>query len=277
MEPCVNDSIQLITQGDMSMSKTTYHYIELDIGCEFVNHFNTFETVEEIEAKANDVPVTQFPGWVRPDYVRQIRGLHCFEDVREMIILGVPVVEVARKVHSLGELKNLKINTLEMQLRHYKATIPKWLIAARQSENLPVQYLEVKKASEAIEVFTELTSLYEMIKERLQIGMRVDRKFEIVTPHLEKTFMVAAGILDKIREMKERNWVAQEDQRVVNAPTKSLDWSKIYSSGSVAKVMADPESRSRVIKVAERLMDLYGKNLTLEQIDRLQKAKEVSD
>lgn len=216
--------------------------------------------------------VTKFPSWVRMSYVNRIRNLNCFETVREMILSGTPIIEVAKQIHSLGEAKSLTLESLRLYLDHFKATLPAWIMAMRQQ---PKQFLEIKrKADSTVDVLQELNRLYLWTKERLEIGMSQERRFQLLTNGMDKNFAIASRLLDQISEVKERLGVT-EDQTNAAMPKKltdQVDWNRIYARESVQKVMSNPEQRSRVVQVAERLFDMYSSKLSPEQMDKKEKA-----
>lgn len=221
------------------------------------------EAIERVDA------ATQFPSWVVLSRVNRIRRLNCFELVREMILSGHATIEVARKVHELGEFKTKKLETVRSDLEHYKATIPSWEFAARQK---PKQYLEMKhKIEEQINITQELCELYQMMKKRIAIGMATDAKFGFVQANLERNFVVAAALLAQIQTMRDRVGFGDMKGLLPQSTADSIDWQRVYGRKSVTNVMKDPDARARVVGVAERLFSLYGKQITPEQIQDLMK------
>lgn len=248
----------------------------VEIRCETQTEEEIHEQVQA-ELKAKQIAMTKFPAWVVLSYVRKIRDLDCFESVREMMITGVPLIEIARQVQMMGELPGIKVDTLRMYLEHYKATIPTWMMAARQQ---PKQYLELKqKADEGIDCLKEMQRLYNWIKERIEIGMNQERKFALLTSGMDRNFIVASQILQQIDEMKSKLGIS-DDQARVGLPkhmSDQVEWSRIYSRESVQVVMNSPEKRSRVVQAAERLLDMYATKLSSEQIDKIKAAREVQE
>jgi hypothetical protein len=233
------------------------------------------EELDKVEAEANarHVAMTKFPSWVKLSYVRKVRDMVAFETIREMILSGMPMVEVGRQVHMLGEMPNIKLATVVTYLDHYRATIPTWMMAARQQ---PKQYLELKqKAEEGIDCLKEMSRLYNWIKERLEIGMAQERRFGILTSGMDRNFVVAAQLLQQIDEMKSKLGISDDQARVALPKHMSdqVEWNRIYSRESVQRVMTNPEQRSRVVQAAERLLDLWANKLTSEQLDKLKKSR----
>lgn len=229
----------------------------------------------DAKIKAKQLALTQFPKWVELSYVRKIKELDCFESVREMLMSGVTVIEVARHIHSLNEMNQVKLETLKLYLDHYKATIPAWMLAARQQ---PKQYLELKKkADEGIDCLKEMQTLYVMMKDRLEMGVKQERNFGILTSGMDRNFVVAINIIKEIDELKSRLGISDDQARVALPKHMSdqVEWNRVYSRESVQEVMNSPEKRSRVVQAAERLLDLYANKLSAQQIDQLKKVKDA--
>lgn len=268
MEPSVIISkMEISTNFQIELSPT------LEIQCETKTEE---EIADEIlgKAQAQHMAMTKFPSWVQLSYVRKIRDLGCFESIREMILSGVPLVEVARQIQSLGEMNTIKLDTLRMYLEHYKATIPTWMMAARQQ---PKQYLELKqKADEGVDCLKEMTRLYGWMKERLEIGMAQERRFGLLTNGMDRNFVVASQLLQLIDEVKGKLGLSDDQARVALPKhlADQVEWNRIYSRESVQQVMSSPEKRSRVVQAAERLLDLWATKLSADQIDKMKQAKE---
>jgi hypothetical protein len=220
---------------------------------------------------------TRFPKWVHQWKVNKIKGLKCFELVRDLLLSGVPVVEVARRVQQMGEMTAIKEASVGTYLEHYKATLPAFLMAARHQ---PKQYLEIQERAETvIDVLQKLSKLYAQIEKRIERGLANEEKFGVVLNSVDPCFHMAAALLDRIHKVKMAMGIGpgQERQALPKSLAQQVEWDKVYARESVATVMANPDSRARVLQVAERLIDLYGKNLSLQQIEQLRRVKEVTE
>lgn len=220
------------------------------------------ELVEANQMVEATESLTKFPSWVKNGHLNQVKNLKCFELVREMLITGVSSIEVAKKIQGLGELTHCKLESIRQYLEHYKATIPTWLLASRQQ---PKDYLQLQaQTKETLDVMEKLVSLYKRIDERIEIGMKQERKFGLLTNGLEKNFLIASKLLEQIEALKEKLGVADHQAREAlpqGMLTPQVDWNRVYSKQSVVEVMNHPEKRTRIIGVAERLLELYGSKL----------------
>lgn len=218
----------------------------------------------------------KYPPWVRQDLVKRIRNLMCVENARDMILNGFPPVEVARYIQAAGELVDMDINNLKEHVEHYRATIPKHLMLAKVS---PRELISIKReADRKLDVLERMTKLYEWMEERIGIMMTNDKKFNIASQGGEKNFAVATQMLLYIKQEQEALGLAGEHGPNRNAPRIDHEsWNKVYGRESVAKIMSDPGKRNKVVRVAERLLDLYSQNLTPEQLAAKENKESLQD
>ena len=207
----------------------------------------------------------QYPTWVRKHYVRAVRDLQCFETVREMLLSGIPCVEVARQIQNLNEWQDRQLDTVRVYLEHYKATLPKSEMLARM---VPHQYFETKaKVEERLDCLSALEEMHGWMRKRIQIGMRREESMDFLMNNMEKNFTVMLEIISKIHEIK-KDLVGDQkqiaDQLAKQGATSRIDWSKLYSSPNANEVMANPESRARLVRFSQTLSNVFGK-LTPEQ------------
>lgn len=220
------------------------------------------EERNKIDERIQALPATKYPHWVQDSFVQKIRQLDCFEQVREWLIEGLPAGEVARRLVDQGYYSELSIITVQAYVTHYRATIPPWAFISRRH---PTQYLNaVKAADHGIDVLKEMADLIRLQKKRVEIGFQREQQFGLLSSGMEKNVAVTATLISQFAEMKERLGLS-EHQIQQNLPpdvVKDVDWKHVYGRESVAKVLGNPESRARVVQVAERLLDMYGDKLS---------------
>lgn len=202
----------------------------------------------------------QYPSWVDEWKVTRVRALKCFETVREMLLSGMPSVEVARQVHNLNEWKDLKIETVRTYLEHFKATLPKSLMMARM---LPEQYIETKKkVDQSLDCIDSLQNLYTLMMKRIEIGMQRETAMQFLMPNMEKQFAVVLDIISKVHDIKKD--LSLTEKEVVSEVSRGgaiskVEWGNIYSSPNANAVMNDPESRARLVRFSESVTKIFGK------------------
>jgi hypothetical protein len=235
-----------------------------------------------IETKADlpCAPYVGFPSWVSKSFVARIRALNCFETVRAMLIGGMPGVEVARHIQSLNELTDLKLESVRQMVEHFKATLPKGLMMARMNPN---HYVETKKKVEAqVDLVAECKYLFDLQKKRIEILMKREEGIGFLLTGGEKNFSEARELLRQMADLTKMMGVtnAQAGEAMEQmAKSKDVNWSQLYSKPQMNEVMADPQSRARLVRFAENLATMYGR-MSPEQQQKVMEAaakREVKD
>lgn len=222
------------------------------------------EERKKIDERIQALPANKYPQWVEESKVQKIRRLDCFEQVREWLIEGLPAGEVARRLVDQGYFEDYSVQSVQQYVSHYRATIPPWAFISRRQ---PTQYLNaVKAADHGVDVLKEMADLIKLQKKRVEIGFQREQQFGLLSSGMEKNVAVAATLINQFAEMKERLGLS-EHQIQQNLPpdvVKDVDWKHVYGRESVTKVLGNPESRARVVQVAERLLDMYANKLSRE-------------
>lgn len=203
--------------------------------------------------------IAGWPSWVNPNLVHTIQQLGCHEQVREMMEKGFGLVAIANKIHQYGELLSCTVGTIENYLTHYRATVPKHLIARKQLK-IPEAEQSLRKG---IDVRQKLEDLYNKMESRIEIGFNREKQMSFLMTGMEKQFEVAAKLLKEIYQFdKEQGFgeygAATRDGKVA-APVPQIDLDKVYSRTGINETLQDPAKRMRVISVVERLLDLGNK------------------
>jgi hypothetical protein len=227
---------------------------------------------------AEVVKMNGWPYWVKPSFVNIIKNLGCFEQVREMLEKGVGLVKIANQIKAHGEMLDQAIGTIENYLTHYKATIPKHLIARKQ--------LKIPEAEQALrsslDVRQKMIELYNRMEKRIEIGFNREQQMNFLMSGMEKQFEVAAKILkdiynfDKEQGFGEYGAIARDGERK-SLPSAPIDLDAVYSRTGINDTLQDPAKRQRIVSVVERLLDLGKKADDIGALDALDRAREDDD
>lgn len=219
--------------------------------------------------RAADSYIT-YPKWVDPKQVERARNLKCFETVREMLLSGIPAVEVARQIHLLGEMKDWQVDSIRVMVEHLKATLPKAQMLARM---VPTAYASVKKKVDAeFDCMKSLVEIQDLMKKRLQIAYRREEAVGFLLKDTAPNFAIMLDIVSKIHDIQKdligpKGDIEMDVQKSGSAAA-GIDWSRVYSSPKVNEVMANPESRARLLRFTETLSNVFGR-LSAEQQERI--------
>ena len=218
------------------------------------------------QLKTQATRLSGWPKWVRPDYVRTIQQLGCHEQVREMIEKGFGLVAIANKIHEHEEMTQCAVGTVENYLTHYKATIPKHVIARKQLR-IPEAEQSLKQG---IDVRQMLEDLYQKMEARIEIGFTREKQMNFLIPGMEKQFIVAAKLLKEIYEFDKEMGFGEYGTAIRNEkpsqPVQAFDLDKVYSRTGLTEMMQDPTKRMRIVSCVERLLDLGKKADEMEDV-----------
>ena len=193
------------------------------------------------------------PAWVKKAWVRTIRNLNCFEIVRRQSLDGMPAAEIARAIHTLGELTEVKLHMVADYVRHYRATLPKAEVAAHKI--LPRNLEE--KLERRVNVRDDLEKLKGWMFERLEIAVNREKSFGMLIPNTEKSFQVALDIVSKIQEIQEKEIGNPEDVRAQGHWSKT-DFDQLYGKPGINDTLKNPVSRMKIARFLDQTMQLVG-------------------
>lgn len=198
----------------------------------------------------------KYPGWVKEHNVKAVRELKCFEAVREMLLNGMPVVEVVRQVQLLNEWKTRTPESARVTLEHYKATLPKVEMMARM---VPAAYVEVKKrVDKTVDYMGVLDRMVGIMEKRIEIAFEREKAMQFLMPNVEKQFAVMIELVGRIHEIKKDLGVIEMEKAPPALPPTATDWSKMYVTPTVNDQMADPQTRARLARFTETITKMYG-------------------
>jgi len=231
---------------------------------------------EEAQARmaklVSQSPVNQYPSWVQIHKVNIIRNLSCYEEIREMLLRGIPTIEVARFIQVHGEMKFHKLDTVRQYLEHFKATIPKWHFKSYTLQ----KSLEAEVARQKqVNVLDEMAWLIQQQRQRIELGMNAERNFGFLQSGMERNMLAQNAMLKDYLETSQK--LGGEDRSQKRSSIPAPEWSVAYDDPKnpvvkedIASVMGNPESRTRVTRAIENILELT-KKLSPEKLAMLGK------
>lgn len=227
---------------------------------------------EEITKLEQDVrALVEWPKWVQKSLVNKIKLLNCFENVRSMLINGVPSIETARYIQQVGELRDIELDSVRQYVEHFKATLPRGYFVAQVDQR---KYTDtVKKFDGGHRTLKRLDAIYDILMERIETGRKVERMTGFLVANLDKPIEQVTRLIKDMHEIEEKvlgvgpgQSMAIEDpsQRRIN----QVDFDKLYDKQGLNAVVRDPQSRLRVVKFVDSAMQ-YFKNLKEEEANQV--------
>lgn len=209
----------------------------------------------------------EYPKWVKPALVKVIRNLQCFEIVRRQTLEGFPSMEIARMIHSLGELRDHHLDYLENAVKHYRATVPKGEMVALR---FPTKGIE-QKLKKTLNVRDDLEKLKNWMFERLELAVNREKSFGMLMPNTEKSFTVALDIVSKIHEIQEKEIGSPQDVRAQANEWTKTDFDRLYDKPGINETIKDPGSRMKIARFLDQTFQLVG-GMDEEQRERVLEA-----
>lgn len=184
----------------------------------------------------------------------RLRSLRCYKEVHERVVQGWTPSEIARFIQDeRSEYGDVTRGSLITLLNDYRNSIPRAeLIAKRMPTVFNKAAEDVRQGLDALQ---ELEKLYEIQRSRINIDAGTEKKINKLMPSMTQEIKVASEILAKYAQLQmdlglmDRHLGKMEVDAVVVA-----DVAGRYGSPAIGQVMQDPESRRRVLGLAQRLL-----------------------
>ena len=195
----------------------------------------------------------------RDEGFQKLRALRCFGEVYERLVAGWAPSELARFIQEdRNEYGQTSRAGLILILQRFRAAIPPaQLMAQRMPDAMHKAEAEVQ---EGLDELKEFIDLFQLQKARMEIDHKHEKNLKKLMPTMTQEVRVAAEILGKIADLKMDLGLSTRHlgQVEVEAKVEATLVAK-YGKESVARVMADPEKRRKVLNVAERMLALPGR------------------
>ena len=194
------------------------------------------------------------------DGLSAIRECKCFQEVDRRLRLGWSPSDVARMIQDeYGECEDLGFKYLKGLVEKYRDTIPPAELAG-----VPYNPLVAKKASIAlatgVDELEELNKLYRMQMERIEIDFQNEKRINKLFSTTGREVFVAMKILSQAAELKMDLGLTKRHMGTMEVTGQmAAEVSDRYGKDSIGKVIADPDSRRKVLGIAERLLALGAK------------------
>lgn len=188
----------------------------------------------------------------------RIKKLKCFLEVQSMILDGFPMSEVARLVQDdHKESTDITRGSLITILNDYRSAIPKADLIAKR---MPKVMLDAKKEVEGgLDELAEMQKLFELQMARVSIDATTEKKIRKLMPSMTQEIRTAREILANYADLKMDLGLTTRHQGTLQVDGRFVAEMGDRYGQAVEKVMADPESRRKVLGAAKRLLALGAK------------------
>jgi hypothetical protein len=203
----------------------------------------------------------------------RLRGSKCFQEVDRRLRLGWSTSDIVRMIQEeYGELKDLSTGYVRKMVDEYRSSLPPTELAL--SSNSRVVRSATKRLAEGLDELAELEKLYEIQFKRIQIDFENEQKINKLLNGTGREVFVAMKLLRQSAELKMDLGLVKRQLGTMEVTGQlAAEIGERYGRDSIGKVIADPDSRRKVLGIAEKLLAL-GAKASLDAVEVLGQAAE---
>lgn len=186
----------------------------------------------------------------------KFRAMNCFEDVHEKILQGWMPLELAKFIQEdQKEYTDVNINSLVDVITNYRASLPPGTIIERR---LPAFFNKaVEKLDKGIDEVKELEWVAKFQKKRLKIDGAIEKKINKLMPSMTQEVRVMIEALRALSDVKMDLGISKRQLGELTVDGNLVaNVVNHYGKASIAKALNNPESRQKILGVAESFLAL---------------------
>lgn len=184
----------------------------------------------------------------------------CFSEIDRRIRLGWTTTALVKSIQEeFGELKELSPIYLKKLLDEYRASIPPAELSMLSSNSM-IARNATKKIADGINELDELEKLYKIQMDRINIDYDKEKMLGKLMNNTGREVFVAMKILRQSAELKMDLGLIKRQLGTMEVTGQvAAEVTERYGKDSIGKVISDPDSRRKVLGLAERLFQLGAK------------------
>lgn len=186
----------------------------------------------------------------------RLRSLKCFKEAHARVLEGWSGRKVAEFIQQeRKEYTDISVDSLDAQINEYRASLPKGEVV---QERLPRFFADAAKAvEEEFDSLSELKRLYKIQMERIEIDLVHERGMKKLMPQtMTQEMRAAREILHDISELEMDLGLNQRKLGKVDIEARVVSEVASRYDDAVGKAMESPESRRKLLGIAERFLSL---------------------
>lgn len=184
----------------------------------------------------------------------------CFPEIDRRIRLGWTTPALVKAIQEeFGELGDLSIPYVKKLLDQYRSSIPPAELSMASANSVVARNAN-RKLSDGINELDELEKLYKLQMDRINIDFDKEQKLGKLFNGTGREVFVAMKILRQSAELKMDLGLVKRQLGTMEVTGQvAAEVTERYGKDSIGKVISDPESRRKVLGLAERLFQLGAK------------------
>jgi len=190
---------------------------------------------------------------------KKIENCRCVAEVDRRLRLGWSSHKIAEYVQNdANEMTDLSHLYVRKMVDEYRKTIPPTEIALTAQNHRARQYAN-RRTAEGLEELEELEKLYALQMKRIKIDVSNEEKINKLLPTTGREIFYAMKILKQSSDLKMDLGLATRQLGEVSVTGASAAQISDRYDDSVGRVIADPDSRRKVLGFVETLMAIANK------------------
>jgi hypothetical protein len=187
---------------------------------------------------------------------QKLRALRCFQEVHQKLVDGWGLTELAKWIQrDRREYTDVKRITLVHLLKDYRNSLPPGTLIERRMPS--VFHKAAKRVKKGLDEVKELEDLVKFQKRRIRIDGGTEKKINKLLPTMTQEVRTLRECLQTLADVKMDLGLSKRHLGELNLDATLLaDVVGRYGNPAVAKVLQDPQSRQKVMGVAEKFLAL---------------------
>jgi hypothetical protein len=187
---------------------------------------------------------------------QKLRSIKCFQEVHQKLVEGWGLTELAKWIQKdRQEYTDVKPITLVHLLKDYRNSLPPGTLIEKRMPN--VFHKAAKRVKKGLDEVKELEDLVKFQKRRIKMEGNTERKIGKLLPTMTQEVRTMRECLATLADVKMDLGLSKRHLGELNVDATLLaEVVGRYGSPAVAKVLQNPQSRQKVMGVAEKFLAL---------------------
>lgn len=207
----------------------------------------------------------------------KLRNAECFAEIDRRLRLGWSTSALAEAVQEeFQECREISVNYLKKMIDQYRQSIPPAELSMTSSNSL-VARNATKKVANGLDEFEELDWLYSVQKKRIEMDFAIEGRVGKTFDKLHREMYVAMKLIKQISDLKMDLGLSKRQLGTMELTGQiAADASARHGSDAVGKVITDPESRRKLLGLADKFM-AFASKASVDAIAEALDQKEIID
>ncbi len=190
----------------------------------------------------------------------RLKAAKCFNEIDRRIRLGWSSPDLAEAIQQeFHELQDVSLRYLKKVLDRYRTSIPPSELSMVSPSSLMGKRI-TQKMDKGLNELEQIELLYDMQMKRIAIDVGNEEKINKLLPTTGNEIYVAMKLLKQSTDLKMDLGLLKRQLGTLEMTGQlAAEATERYGKDSVGKVLADPESRRKVLGLAEKLIAMGAK------------------